>query len=530
MSLDTLYRRLDAAIEANDSYLQPRRQRIAQLRHDLANATDSTTRLNIYHSLYQQYHPYDNDSAILCLTRYIDLAERQGQMTAADDARALLAFQCSNAGLYTESMSTLDKIQPERLTTQGRTDYLVAYSHLYGELGYYSELPEFRQQCYAKQGYYRSLIHQQVDSTTDVWLQNEEQIHYAAGDFQKALHYNDIRLSKTEPASHQYAIVTYYRYLDYSALGDSLQSRYWVAQSALADVTNAVTDQGSVWELANLLSHDGDLERSHRYIRYAWNCALKFNTRVRGQQVSPTLSMIDGNYQASLASTNRKLTGFGIAVSLLSAILLAMLFYSRQQRKKLAVARNQLANNNIELQNLNAQQQTLNSKLQQANRDLADSNRVKDEYVGRFLQLCSIYIDRMDSLRYQMNKLVKNRDFEALNRLTKSTEFKEKNLAELHDSFDKAFLHLFPNFVNDFNALLQPEAQIQLTEDNKLNTTIRIFALIRLGIDDSSKIAEFLHYSVNTIYNYRARTKNGAIGNRDTFESQVKSIGMPPPT
>ena len=110
--------------------------------------------------------------------------------------------------------------------------------------------------------------------------------------------------------------------------------------------------------------------------------------------------------------------------------------------------------------------------------------------------------------------------------MSKSTELKERELEELYENFDTVFLHLFPNFIEDFNALLLPEAQVQPKEENRLTTEIRIFALIRLGIEDSSKIAEFLHYSVNTIYNYRARIKNGALEHREQFEQNVKRLGL----
>jgi hypothetical protein len=120
--------------------------------------------------------------------------------------------------------------------------------------------------------------------------------------------------------------------------------------------------------------------------------------------------------------------------------------------------------------------------------------------------------------------MVKNHEYQDLYNMTRSQEFKDKELEELYDSFDAAFLHLFPDFVEKFNALLIPEERITLQKGERMNTSLRIFALIRLGIEDSSKIAEFLHYSVNTIYNYRARIKNGAISERERFEENVKKI------
>ena len=218
--------------------------------------------------------------------------------------------------------------------------------------------------------------------------------------------------------------------------------------------------------------------------------------------------------------------------------LVATLVYVNRQRKRLAAARdelhkknNQLSESNNQLSGLNSQLYALNSQLttknqqlSQLNQRIAEAGRVKEEYVGRFMRLCSLYIDKMDQFRKRVNKMVKNHEYQDLYNMTRSQEFKDKELEELYDSFDAAFLHLFPNFVNKFNALLVPEERIILQKGERMNTSLRIFALIRLGIEDSSKIAEFLHYSVNTIYNYRARIKNGAISDRERFEENVKKI------
>ena len=219
-----------------------------------------------------------------------------------------------------------------------------------------------------------------------------------------------------------------------------------------------------MWELANLLMNQGDIELSYKYISFAWECAGFFGTRLRSWQISPVLS-----------SVNKTLSSL-----------------------------------NIELSEANQEQKILNEQLLSLNAELSESNKVKEEYIGRFLQLCSMYIDKMDAMRKRINKMIRLQNFEELRNLAGYSELAEKELDDLYASFDNAFLHLFPNFVADFNKLLKPEERIVLTEENRLNTQLRIFALIRLGIEDSSKIAEFLHYSVNTIYNYRARIKNGA--------------------
>ena len=227
------------------------------------------------------------------------------------------------------------------------------------------------------------------------------------------------------------------------------------------------------------------------------------------------------------------LTNMTITVSILLLILAVLLLYEYRRRRQLKEAHNELSEKNAQTKSLNEELLQANLALDDTNRQLKtlisqlnEQTRVKEVYVGRFMSLCSDYIDKIDDLRKRVNRMVKGREYEELYRLTKSTDMKTQEIEDLCANFDNAFLHLFPNFISDFNALLRPEEQIEVPGEYKLNTTLRIFALIRLGIDDSSRIAKFLHYSVNTIYNYRARVKGAAITRRDDFETRVKNIGM----
>ena len=517
---------LDEAILQTDRFVAAREERIQKYKSALDVTDDLDVQYELCHRLYDEYHPYMNDSAICYIDRCITLAERRGDSLGADECRMLLAYQCTESGMYHEAMDILQGIDERSITDAHLlNNYHSTLSHLYSELGYYCKVPRLQQAYYAASNRCRSQIDASL-CTSDEALQLRELECYAAGDAQGALHYSDQRLAATEEGSHGYAIVAFYRHLDYRLLGDSLQARYWVTQSALSDVRNAVMDQGALWELANMLMADGDMERAYRYIRFAWQCAGKFNTVKRNSQISPVLTAISDDYEASLQRANRQLLVLAVVASLLAALFLGILFYSNSQRRKLARARNELSASNIQLAELNAQLSDLNSQMLQTNSKLNESNRVKDEYVGRFIHLCSFYIDRLDEMRKRVHKMVKSKDLDALYRFTGDSALRDQNLTELYGMFDSTFLHLFPNFVNDFNALLRPECRITLPEGGALNTDVRIFALIRLGIEDSSRIAEFLHYSVNTIYNYRAKIKNGALGDRDSFESQVKAIGM----
>ena len=526
IDLVQVYQQLDEAIKHTEQYTQEREQRITKHRTALEVTKDPAGQYELCYRLYEEFQPYMNDSAIYYIDRCIALAEKMGDHIRAEQCQLQLAFQCTESGMYNEAMDILRAFDAAQISdAKNRQKYYSTLSHLYAELGYYCKVPRLQREYYANGDRYRALIDTTV-SSRDEALQIKEMQCFAAGDAQGALQYSDMRLKQVDKGSHEYAIVAFYRYLDYSLKGDSVQARYWVTQSALSDVKNAIMDQGALWELANLLMADGDMDRAYYYIHFAWQCANKFNTVKRNNQISPVLTSISDNYEESLKRANRQLLALAVVASLLAALFLAILFYSNSQRKKLARARNELSMSNQQLGQLNQQLSELNAQLGDTNIRLNESNRVKDEYVGRFIHLCSFYIDRLDEMRKRVNKMVKGKDLAALDKFTEGNELRDQNLNELYEMFDSTFLHLFPNFVADFNALLQPESRIGLPKPGTLNTDLRIFALIRLGIEDSSRIAEFLHYSVNTIYNYRAKVKNGALTDRDSFESRVKAIGM----
>ena len=532
--LKQLYQQLDQAIEQSPQYVAKLESRIAQAREAYQQETSPEKRLVLADQLFLMYRAYDNDSALHYIAQYVDLADALGRKQQADQGRAMMAFQCSTVGLYTESLGILHAIDSRSLSREGQCDYFAACMHVCGELSYYTRLESMRQYYQRLQREYRDSFYTVADPQSEEYLLRRETQLLSEKRFADALKLNDQRLAKAKPDTRDYAIVSYYRYLIFGAQQKEQEARYWLAQSALCDVKNAVMDQASLISLAELLNQDGDFDRSYRYIRFTWDCNNRFNTRMRSWQISPILTVIENNYQNELRHNSRMLTGGIVLVSVLALLLMGALFYSLRERKRLAEARSKLQSSNDQLTQLNSRLETqtrelsqLNEQLSSLNSQLSEANRVKEEYIGRFMSLCSEYIGKLDDFRKLVNRKMKNKELDELFRLSKSTELKEKELEELYENFDSVFLHLFPNFVADFNALLQPEVQIHPKDGQRLTTDLRIFALIRLGIEDSSKIAEFLHYSVNTIYNYRARTKNGAIGNRENFEREVKKLGLP---
>lgn len=539
--IDKLCKPIDEAILQSPQYVDAYEQKITKARHDYERETDLKRKYEKGFRLYQLYRPFVADSAMFFLQQCMVLAEQTGHRSEAVRCRSLLGLRCSNIGMYDEALLILDSIQTAGVDDETLGVYYEAYNNVYSELAYYTHIEEMRKAYLQKARQYEELMFRYLPPDAESRFLRLEQRAQGEGNFKESMRINDEWLQTVEPGSHPYALVALYRYIEFKEQRDTTQMMKWLVESVLADIRNSVMDQGSMWELANELMLNGDFERASRYIIFTSECANRYGSRQRNWQISPLLSDIAKGYKNKSEHTTRQLRWLLGVISILALLLLAALFYVRSRNRQLRAARNALSSKNRELSELNLQlseankQQSLlndqlkslNDELARSNSQLSESNRVKEEYIGRFLRLCSMYIDQMDSLRKRVNKLTKNRQFDELYKITRPQEFKERELEELYVNFDSAFLHLFPNFVSDFNALLRPEERIEQPDEGRLNTAIRIFALIRLGIEDSGKIAEFLHYSVNTIYNYRARVKNGAIRDRENFERYVKEIGMP---
>ena len=533
-SIDSILQCIDKAISVSDQYVQKKKERIAYLKSRADQAETLSAKYELTYQLYAEYLPFVNDSAIYYLERCSDIALQMGDDSKAGGCLSLTALCCSNAGMYVESEAILKTINPEKLHGIDLGLYYYASGHISSELAYYGKFENMRRQYAETSTNYFLLAQNYLPAGHKYHNQCREMLAQGRKDFRQALAISNEWLHNVKPGSAEYALISYYRYFDYKALGDSIQMMYSLGESILADIRNAVMDQGSMWEMANLLMANGDVDRSYRYICFTSDCADRFGSRQRLSYISPLLSRIAQVYKAKEERSNRSLRYTITAISILSLLLLIALVYVHRKRNQLAITRDHLAISNTQLQDsntqlssLNAKLSSLNSQLYTLNTQLSEANRVKDEYVGRFLRLCSVYIDKLEDIRKKVTKRVKNRQYAELVELTRSSEFTNKESNELYENFDTAFLQLFPTFVADFNALLKPDNRITQPDNNTLNTPIRIFALIRLGISDSSKIAEFLHYSVNTIYNYRANIKNGAVGDRTEFEDKVKKIGMP---
>lgn len=522
---DSLFLVLDQAIVEHQRYVDIREGRITHLKVAIQQTEqDSPVRYRINKELYSEYKAYICDSAIYYLNQNLLWTDLAKDETKCNETKLLLVYLLSSAGMYQEATDLLSGIKRELLSAQQLSDYYAGCRHTYQELAFYTQDQRSRARYSQLATVYKDSLKGVLAPSSAGYLELHEEDLRLAGNCEQALSMNDKRLSRIDPATSEYALVTYHRALIYRKMKQPAQEKYFMTLSALCDIRLSIKDHASLWNLAQLLYEEGNIEKAYQYIRFSWSETNHYNARSRSLQTAGILSLIDLTYQAMREKQSDTLRFYLILISALSLLLIVAVFYIYRQMKRLSVARNRLEQFNSQLKELNSELQQTNQSLQSANRNLSESNQIKEEYIGRFIKLCSTYIDKLDVYRRMVNKKVSSGQTDELLKMVRSHEMLDDGLRELYANFDSAFLNLFPDFVNSFNRLLQDEERIVLKKGELLNTELRIFALIRLGIDDSSQIAEFLRYSVNTIYNYRAKVKSKSCISRDDFESQVMQI------
>ena len=526
-SLDSLLNVLDKTIKEADTYVQIKENKLHELKKKARKTSPfSVERYNLNNDIYLEYKAYSSDSALHYLNENMLLARQLNDKERELKIQLELSYLLSSIGMYMEAADILNSIDRQTLPSSLLGYYYTCYEHVYFEAGAAQPRYKMFASRYAKLSHaYRDSMQVTLDpsSATYLWLR-ETQLR-EAGKYDEALEFSDRRLAESSFGTPQYALVAYQRFRLFESMGKKDEHLYYLVLSAISDVRSAIKEQSSLMVLAQELNRKGDLKRAYDYINFSWEISQFYKTRLRSWMNITPLSMINGNYQDIIKQQNRELLIYITCVALLALLLVIALIYIYRQMKALSIAKKGLQEVNERLFSLNEELEEVNRHLRSTNLELSESNLIKEAYIARFFKLCSVYVDRLQAYRKLVNKKLQRGQVAELLKMTHlSNDIVTVEVQELYANFDSAFLHLFPNFVESLNALLLPDEQIVLKPDELLNTELRIFALIRLGIKDSSQIAELLHYSVNTIYNYRSRVKTKARVSRDDFEDLVAKI------
>ncbi len=524
-ALDSLLTRIDSLINESTLYSTKKEVRIKGMKDQLKRKkSDSEKQYELNYQLYKEYKSYISDSAIYYLRKNVEIATKLNDKERINQCQIQLAYLMGSLGMYKEGVDILETINRTKLSSHLICDYYAAYDHIYGELAFYTQDKESAKHYRQISTNYKDSLNNCLPIHDELRLILKETYFRDIGNYTEAGKLNDIQLLKAKKETPEYALTTFYRALLYRRQGKIEEEKYYLALSVLSDIAIANKDHASLFMLARILYNQGDIERAYNYIRFSWSETVFYNARLRSLQSASILSLIDKTYQAKIEKQKSRLKDYLILISILLLILSFIAYYLNRQMKRSKVLQKNIQEANIQLENINEELKQLNVQLLSTNIDLSEANKIKEEYIGRFIKLCSTYIDKLDSYRRMINKKISSGQTAEVLKITRSQDVLDKEFEELYANFDAAFLQLFPDFVNKVNDLFIEEDNIVLKRDEIFNTELRILALIRLGINDSQQIADFLRYSVNTIYNYRAKIKNRANVTRTDFESLIMLI------
>ena len=529
---DTVYSYLYKLLENKDVYVKSKTNRISQIKNMLEtpNVNDQQ-RYEINHRLHNEYKTFISDSAIYYTTQNLEIARKLKHDIWLNECKLDLVSLYIIAGMYIESLDLLKSIDKGSLPDWLLIKYYDNYKQFYS---YYSNNNPYTRGYLDRSNLYRDSLLKVLDKSSNHYKIVYAEKLYDAGRLKDAKEILQSVLQTSAPDTHEKAVLAYALANTYGKEGNTDLQKYYYAVSAICDIKNAIKENASTKAIASVLYENGELEEAYKCIRSSMEDAMFCNARVRTYEVSQIFPIIDSAYKRKIDGKNKTLQLYLLLVSILSLFLIVAIVFVYRQMKRIARIRKELYETNHRLSELNnalhdtnKQLQVVNDELLRTNESLSEANQIKETYIGHFLDLCSTYIDKLEKYQNSLNRKAIERKLDELYRMLKSRDMIDNELKELYENFDNTFLHLYPNFVEEFNSLLVPEEQFVLRSGEVLNVELRIFALIRLGITDSSRIARFLHYSANTIYSYRTRARNKAAVPREEFESMVMKIGSP---
>ena len=511
---------LDKVVANQQIYTNARLRMLDSLKSDLRKADDLHKKYAIEKELFAGYQSFVVDSALLYAQKKLSLAQRLNDAEELSYSYLDVASMLIKGGNYKEANEVLQRLNVRNASSNLRNYYYTVNQDLYTTLQTVSLTANERKLYNEKSSLYKdSILSLKLDPS--VWVVTDRMMdkHRYKDALQILLkEYPTLNVDDRRMAYVAYSISDIYR-----LMGNREKEKQYLIVSAIADIKSAVKEYISLRRLATLLYEDGDIERSYLYMKRALEDAIYCNARLRVIEVSDIMPIINKAYEDKTQREKHVTLLALVSISVLSLMLIGLVFLLRRQMKKLSITQRALRDKNAELYKLNEVLSKTNDALSESNDSLSEASRIKDMYIAQFMTECSTYIDKMELYRKQLRKVATTGSKAELLDILKSPTFIEKEVDAFFATFDATFLSLFPNFVHDFNQLLLPESQVVNKKDKRLNTELRICALIRLGISDNERLAAFLRCSKATIYSYRSRTRLKSL-QPDLFEEQLMNL------
>ena len=514
-----LYVKLDSLIAHYQETTAEKENRIRNLKDGVKTMSltdDQTYDLNL--RLYDEYVAFRFDSAFYYVEKNVERFRHTDDHDRFAASAIRMAHILSVTGLFDRARRLMDEIDPEKLGDVQR----VAYYNQQSELNLYrSEMAQYTpyfNDYIQKAQYYRQLIIQTAPKDSYDYIFSLATYTCETGNPDKAIQMMEAWLPKLDVSTRDYSIVTSTLAYFYQCKGDRERQEYYLLLSAISDEQGAIRENNSLRSLAEILMARGENDIAYRYLYQSITEARFYGSRLRMMQVGRMAPQIMNLYDKERAQTQRNTYIYLGIISFISLILLGIMAYTLVLLRKKKAASRQIEAMNKTLTAHNEQIQAVNSQMKEA-------NRIKDEYIGRFLELSSNLIKQGEERSKQLNRLARDRKLEELYAELKSSQTINSGIRMFHQNFDEAFLNIYPAFISEVNKLLMPDNAFVISEGDsrRLTTELRILALIRLGISDNQDIADILRSSITTIYTYRSKLKSRSV-NKDTFEDDVRKI------
>lgn len=515
-NIDSLFNELDKVLVKKNEYTNVKLERIADLKERLKGENQSAQGYASYLKIFEEYKGINFDSALTYANILQEKAIKLKKPDKIEESKINLAFILLSAGMFKETQEVVDQIYVNNLNRKASVEYFILKSR------YYYDLCDFvRNNNYCQK--YILLGNQFADSAINLSSPKSYSYYFISG-------LKNLRSGKLDEAKddyskiinspkltdHQYAVIASTLSYVYEQKNDSDKALQLLIKAAIADIKASTKENTAMFKLADYLFKQGDNKRAYRYIQEAMADAEFYSARHRQFAVGTLLPII-GSKQIRLVEEQRSLIlKYATAVTLLVVVIIVFIVITVKQNKKLKLAQATIIKANATLQERNAE-------LTEVNSAISEANRIKDEYIGYYFNVNSEYIDKIERFKKSVYQRLSDKRYDEIKLLIERIDLK-KEREDLSVGFDKIFIKLFPNFIEEFNKLFDEKDHIVLQKGQILTTEIRIFALIRLGIHDNDKIAKILNFSVNTIYSYKTRVKSKSYILNEEFEDKIMHI------
>jgi hypothetical protein len=508
-------RALDGVVANRQDYVEKKNERIARLKVELQNAVP-VSRYTIYFKLYEEYKTFIYDSAFTYARKLHEEAYRSHDASKIAFAKVKLGFILVSSGMFKEALDSLHTVNRSVLADSQRVEFYSLMARTY------YDLVDFNRDRYFTE-LYTTLGNRYIDSALQFCKTSAHAFHsLQAMKHLRRQEYTEATanlakvLNRPGLTDAELAIAASTQGYIYLQAGKIDEAILMLIEASAADVRSSTKETLAILNLAELLYKKGDVLRAYEYVKVAMDDANFYGARHRKIQVAAIFPIIEGHKLNTVERQRKQLIAYAVVITILSLITITSAVIIYKQFRKLKQAEEHITKANANLQETNA-------LLQEVNNRLMEANKIKEEYIGYYFNINSEYLVKIQAFKQAIDTKLMTKKYDDIRYVVNNINLK-KEREELYLSFDKIFLKLFPDFVTTFNSFFKEEDRIVLKEGQLLNTELRIFALIRMGIHDTEKLAKILDYSINTIYNYKARIKGKSIVPNEEFEQKIMEI------